>query len=109
MRGLFVQTDQPAIGALRAIRAARRQGEVLVAAFDGIPEFVDLLKKGEIVASGMQQPYLMGVKSGEAMMEHLKGQTPQKEILVPILVVTSENIDKLLPTVKETVFANEMK
>jgi ABC-type sugar transport system substrate-binding protein len=109
MRGLFVQTDQPAIGALRAIRAARRQGEVLVAAFDGIPEFVDLLKKGEIVASGMQQPYLMGVKSGEAMMEHLKGGTPQKEILVPILVVTSENIDKLLPTVKETVFANEMK
>ncbi len=63
MRGLFVQTDQPAIGALRAIRAARRDGEVLVAGFDGIPEFVELLKSGELVASGMQQPYLMGVRS----------------------------------------------
>ncbi len=109
MRGMFIQTDQPAIGALRAIRAARRQGEVLVAAFDGIPDFVDLLKKGEIVVSGMQQPYLMGVRSGEAILEHLKGGKPQKEILVPILVVTSENIEKLLPTVKETVFANEVK
>ena len=108
MRGMFIQTDQPAIGALRAIRAARRDGEVLVAAFDGIPEFVELLQSGEIVASGMQQPYLMGVRSGEAMIEHLNGGTPEKEILVPILVVTSENIEELLPTVRETVFANEI-
>ena len=60
MRGMFIQTDQPTIGALRAIKAAHREGTLLVAAFDGIPEFVDLLKKGEIVASGMQQPYLDG-------------------------------------------------
>jgi ABC-type sugar transport system substrate-binding protein len=109
MRGLFVQTDQPAIGALRAIKAARKEGEILVAAFDGIPEFVDLIQSGKIVVSGMQQPFLMGVRSGEAMVKHLKGEEPEKEILVPILVVTSENIEKLLPTVKETVFANEMK
>jgi ribose transport system substrate-binding protein len=108
MRALFVQTDQPAIGALRAIKAGRRNGEILVAAFDGIPEFVDLLKSGEIVASGMQQPYLMGVRSGEAMMEVLGGKTPEKEITVPILAITSENIDKELPTVKKTVFANEV-
>lgn len=108
MRAMFIQTDQPAIGAIRAIRAARRDGEVLVAAFDGIPEFVDLIKSGQIVASGMQQPYLMGVRSGETMIEHLNGGTPEKEILVPILVVTSENIEDLLPTVRETVFANEI-
>ncbi len=109
MRGLFIQTDQPAIGALRAIKAARRDGELLVAAFDGIPEFVDLLKSGQLVVSGMQQPYLMGQKSAEAMVTKLDGKAPEKEILVPILTVTSENIDKLLPTVKQTVFANEVK
>ncbi len=109
MRGMFIQTDQPTIGALRSIRAARRQGEVLVAAFDGIPDFIDLLKSGEIVASGMQQPYLMGVKSAEAMFEHLGGGAPEKEILVPIIVVTSENIEKLLPEIKESVFANEVQ
>jgi len=109
MRGIFVQTDQPSVGAVRAIKAAHRQGDVLVAAFDGIPEFVDLLKSGEIVVSGMQQPYLMGEKSADALFTHLEGGTPEKEILVPILVVTSKNIDQLLPTVKETVFANEVK
>ena len=85
MRGMFIQTDQPTIGALRAIKAGHREGTLLVAAFDGIPEFVDLLKKGEIVASGMQQPYLMGVKSGEALVTALKGGKPEKEILVPIV------------------------
>ena len=70
-------------------------------------EFVDLLKKGEIVASGMQQPYLMGVRSGEALFKHLKGEPVEKQILVPIMVVTNKNIDEVLPTIKETVFANE--
>jgi ribose transport system substrate-binding protein len=109
MRAVWIQTDQPAIGALRAIKAARKSDQILVAAFDGIPEFVDLLKSGQIVATGMQQPYLMGEKSAEAMFTHIEGGTPEKQILVPILVVTSENIDQVLPTVKETVFANEMK
>lgn len=108
LRGLFIQTDQPAIGALRAIKAARKDGEVLVAAFDGIPDFVDLLKSKALVCSGMQQPYLMGQKSGEALVGAIGGTKPEKEILVPILVVTSDNIDKELPTVKETVFANEV-
>ncbi len=109
MKAMFIQTDQPTMGALRAIKAGHRDGTLLVAAFDGIPEFVDLLKKGDIVASGMQQPYLMGVKSGEALITAIKGGTPEKQILVPIIVATSKNIDQILPTIKETVFGNELK
>lgn len=109
LRGLFIQTDQPAIGALRAIKAARRDGEVLVAAFDGIPEFVPLLQSGELVASGMQQPFLMGETSGQALIDHLAGEEVEKEILVPIVIVTSANIEEMLPTIERTVFANELQ
>lgn len=108
MTAMFIQTDGPTLGAVQAIKAARMTEDVLVAAFDGIPEFVPLLQSGEIVASGMQQPYLMGQKSAEAMIAHLSGQTPEKEIIVPILIVTSTNIEEMLPTIKETVFANEL-
>jgi ribose transport system substrate-binding protein len=108
MRGLFVQTDQPTTGALRAIKAGRRQGEVLVAAFDGTPELVDQIKKGEVVGSGMQQPYLMGEKSAEALLAHLKGEQVGKETSVPILIVTNKNVEQMLPTIKTTVFANEL-
>ena len=48
----------------------------------------------------MQQPYLMGVKSGEALISAIKGETPEKQILVPIIVATSKNIDQILPTIK---------
>jgi len=81
---------------------------VLVAAYDGIPEFVKLIEGGQIVGSGMQQPYLMGERSAQAMFDHLGGKTPEKRILVPIEVVTAENIKQLLPTIKTTVFGNEM-
>jgi ribose transport system substrate-binding protein len=108
MRALFVQTDQPTIGALRAVKAARREGDLLVAAFDGIPDFVGLLKSGQIVVSGMQQPYLMGTKAGDAMVSAIGGTAPDKEISVPILAVTSENIERELPTITKTVFGGEM-
>ncbi len=109
MSAIFIQTDGPTLGAIQAIKAARMTDDILVAAFDGIPEFVPLLQSGELVVSGMQQPYLMGQKSAEAMLAHLSGQTPEREIIVPILIVTSTNIEEMLPTIRETVFANEMQ
>ncbi len=108
MRGLWVQTDQPTQGALRAVKAGRREGEVLVAAFDGTPELVKLIEDGQVVGSGMQQPYLMGQKSAEALLEHLNGKMPEKQINVPILAVTPANVAQMLPTIKQTVFAGEL-
>lgn len=108
MRGLWVQTDQPSQGALRAVKAGRRDGEVLVAAFDGTPDLVDLIEKGQIVGSGMQQPYLMGQKSVEALLAHLDGKPVEKQIEVPILGVTPANVAQMLPTIKQTVFAGEV-
>lgn len=109
LRGIFVQTDTPTLGAVRALQASRRQNDVLLAAFDGVPEFVQLIKEGKIVCSGMQQPFQMGVESAKALFEHLDGKTPPKTVLVPIIVVTKENLDKELPIIKRTVFANELK
>jgi ribose transport system substrate-binding protein len=100
---------QRRVGAVRAIQAAHWENSVLLAAFDGVPEFIDLIRQGKVVASGMQQPYLMGARSAQAMFDHLKGKTPPKEILVPIIVVSQRNLDEVLSTVAQTVFANELK
>jgi ribose transport system substrate-binding protein len=107
LKAIFIQTDQPTLGALRALKAARKSGDVIVAAFDGIPEFVDLLKSGELAVTGMQQPYLMGQKAGGAIVDKLDGKTPEKSIVVPILAVTSANVDAQLATIKQTVFGGE--
>jgi ABC-type sugar transport system substrate-binding protein len=104
LKAMFIEADVPALGALRAIKAARRTGDIVVGAFDGIPEFVDLLKSGELVAAGMQQPYLMGEMAAQSLIKHLNGETPEKEVLVPVLIVTSTNIDKVLPEARKNVF-----
>ncbi|MCB8882249.1 substrate-binding domain-containing protein [Acidisoma cellulosilytica] len=105
LHGIFVETDQPTLGAIQALKAANRQNDVLVASFDGIPEFIDLLKSGQIVVAGMQQPYLMGNQAADALLSALKGGKPAKEILVPIMIATHENIDSLVPVANKTVFA----
>ena len=54
----------------------------------------------------MQQPFLMGSTAGGALIDSLGGKQPEKEIVVPILAVTSETIDAQLPTIKKTVFGD---
>ena len=109
MRGLFIQTDAPTVGAVRAVEVTRRQDQVLIAGFDGIPAFVDLIRSRKLVGSGMQQPWLMGYRSFEAMWRYLQGEKVEKEILVPILVVSEDNLEEVLPTIRQTVFANELQ
>jgi ribose transport system substrate-binding protein len=38
------------------------------------------------------------------MFDHFAGKTPPKQSLVPILVVTQENVKQLEPTIRKTVF-----
>ena len=109
LRAIFVETDQPTMGALQAIRAAKKQNDVLIGSFDAMPEVAELLKTGPLVAVGMQQPYLMGVKSAEALIASLQGKAPAKQILVPILVATGRNIVQLMPVANQTVFGIDAK
>ena len=104
MDGLFVETDEPTIGALRAIRAAHRQKTMKVAAFDGIPQFIKMIEDGTIVGSGMQQPYLFGTESAKALFQHFAGKTPPKRVEIPIIVVDKANVAKEAPIVRRTTF-----
>ncbi|MBV8471677.1 MAG: substrate-binding domain-containing protein, partial [Burkholderiaceae bacterium] len=104
LSGLFVETDQPVDGALRAISEAGKGKQVLLVSFDAMPGITRLLKGGDLVAVGMQQPFLMGDSAAEALVSYLHGRTPAKEILVPILVATGRNIDQLMPIAAKTVF-----
>ena len=88
-----MQTDTPP--SERHGRSKRRIEETRYCSpRSGVPEFIDLIRQGKIVASGMQQPYLLGVRSAQAMFDHLDGKTPPKEILVPIIVVSQKNLDE---------------
>ncbi|WP_199406819.1 substrate-binding domain-containing protein [Chromobacterium sp. ATCC 53434] len=109
LRGFFIETDQPVDGAMRAIREAGKQKQVLLVSFDAMPDVVRLLKSDALVAVGMQQPYLMGSSAAGALVAQLHGRPPAKEILVPVLVATSRNVDQLMPVAAKTVFGKPLK
>lgn len=106
LRLIFVQSDQQAIGAARAVKAARRDGDVLVAAFDGTPELLQAITDGSIVGSGMQQPYLMGGTAAKLLTVKLAGGNPPKEEMVEIMTVTRETATSKASQIKLNVFAN---
>jgi ABC-type sugar transport system substrate-binding protein len=106
---IFVHADSPSVGAVRAIQTSRMGGKVMLFGFDGMPEFIDYLRDGRLLAVGMQQPYLMGVESGKTMIRHLKGEKVEREIMVPIILVSKANLEEVLPTIKTTVFGGELQ
>ena len=104
MRGIFVEAANASLGALRAIQASRRSNDTLLVAFDGLPQFVDLIKQGDLVASAMQQPDLMGFKAAEATIDKIEGKPTQQTIALPVLIVTKDDMDQMLPVLQKTVF-----
>jgi len=107
VRGIFVMSDHPSYGALRAIREAGRGSEIIVGAFDGSHKLVDLIRKGEVVGTGMQKCYEIGTRSAELLLAHFRGEPVPKVVTVPTIVVTAHNLTSTLPEVSRSVFAGE--
>ncbi|RKP53737.1 substrate-binding domain-containing protein [Pararobbsia silviterrae] len=103
MRALFVQVDVASLGSAKAIQAARKNDDLMLAAFDGVEDFIAMLRDGRLAAFGMQQPNLMGEKAADALVEAAQGKTPPKSIVVPVVVITKDNLDANMAAVKQTV------
>lgn len=93
LRGIWLQGSDRYQAALDAIADSGRKGQVLLACFDVEPEFLRLIPRGVLVGASVQQPFLMGEKSVDAMHDYLHGTRPAKQILLPVLVVDGDNID----------------
>ncbi|MFA6191248.1 MAG: substrate-binding domain-containing protein [Sulfurimonas sp.] len=103
LRAIWLQTSNGYNGAIRAIAESGRKNEMLLIAFDAEPEFLDLIPKGVLAGSAMQQPYLMGQEAFKAMDKYLSGKDVQKNIQLPILPISTENIVQKLPVIKRDV------
>jgi len=109
LRALWLQGSDRYQGALDAITAAGKQGQILLICFDAEPEFLDMIPKGILAGAGMQQPFLMGEESVAAMDAHLKGQTVEQKRLLPVLPVSTENIKELMPVIRRNVLGIHVK
>ncbi|QOG11905.1 substrate-binding domain-containing protein [Arcobacter sp. FWKO B] len=107
LKAIWLQGSDKYKGALDAIKDSGKKNEILLITFDAELEFLDLIPKGILVGSAMQQPYLMGQESVKVMDLHLNGKEVQKNIQLPILAVSSENIEEMLPIIRKNVLGIE--
>ncbi|WP_372988390.1 substrate-binding domain-containing protein [Marinobacter sp.] len=103
LRAVWLQGSDRYQGALDAISEAGKSGEILLICFDAEPEFVNMIDQGTLVGAGMQQPFLMGEKAVETMHRHLAGQTVDKLQQLPVLTVSEDNLQQLLPVIHRNV------
>lgn len=107
LRALWLQGSDRYQGALDAIADTGKKGRILLATFDAEPEFLELIPKGVLVGSAMQQPYLMGQEAVSAMDKYLHGKKVEKNPQLPILAISTDNIKEKLPVIKRNVLGIE--
>ena len=90
-RGLFVVWDEPAIGAIKAVR--ERGLELPMTTVDlGITVAMELATGGLIKGIAAQQPYDQGVAAADAALLAIAGRQPPPWVALPGLAVTEQSV-----------------
>ena len=83
-----------ALGAAEAVKAAGRDGKVIISSMDVNPAQVTALKASKTDFTISQAPGDQAYWSVAAAIRALNGEKVPKEIRTPVVVVTKENVDK---------------
>jgi ribose transport system substrate-binding protein len=87
--GVFCANDKMAIGAMKAIQEAGKQGKIAVIGYDNIPDVKAALAAGDLKATIEQHPDLMGRYGVKMAVGMLSGRLAKGgEFLVPLEVIT---------------------
>jgi ribose transport system substrate-binding protein len=95
IKGIFAQNDEMALGAVRAL--GKRAGtDVMIVGFDAIEDALKAIQSGKMNATVAQQPDRIGSLGVENAMKVIDGGSVDKNIPVPVKLVTKENVSQFL-------------
>ncbi|MGJ0315159.1 substrate-binding domain-containing protein [Aliarcobacter cryaerophilus] len=100
LRAIWLQGSDKYKGALDAIKKANKQNEIALICFDAEPEFLEMIQNGDLVASAMQQPYIIGQEAVVTFNNYFNNKEVKKEQKMEILAISKENIDDKLKIIK---------
>ncbi len=92
VQALFACNDMMALGAIEAIAAARKSGEIIVVGFDAVEDARESIQKGEMEGSIAQYPSAMGKLAVETAVDIINGQTVSEFISTKIELITKEKL-----------------
>ncbi|MFR3728883.1 sugar ABC transporter substrate-binding protein [Lacrimispora sp.] len=92
--GVFTINDPTARGAIAALKEAGRLEHTKVVSIDGSDEGKGFIRSGEMVASAAQDPAGIGTTCIETAYRLLSGKTVEEKVVVPMSIITKENVDQ---------------
>ena len=90
IQAVFAQNDEMALGAIQAIQAAGKTGEIQVVGFDGTDDGLAAIEAGTLSATVAQQPAEMGKLAMQAAFDHFAGKDVEKSISSPLELIKSD-------------------
>ncbi|MDO5547041.1 MAG: sugar ABC transporter substrate-binding protein [Eubacteriales bacterium] len=88
-------SDEMALGAYEAVKAAGKEGEIVVSGFDGARGALESIIAGELDGSGAQDPVYEGYNGVGLAVKVLEGESFEKENECPFRIVTPENAQEV--------------
>jgi len=87
-------TGEPALlGAVAAVESQGRQESVSIVGWDLTPSAVAGIDAGYVLGVVQQDPAGMGAAAVEAALKAARGEAVEKQIAVPVTIVTKENVE----------------
>jgi ribose transport system substrate-binding protein len=94
---VFGVNDPCVLGALTAFIAAGKNEGVFFYGVDGSPDALNFVKEGKITGTVKQNPFDLGRIAAEDLYKAFEGiKIEDRHKTVPVLLVTSENVDEYL-------------
>ena len=93
LNGIFTANEPGAIGALNAAKGANKLGQVKIVGFDASPTLISGIRDGSLDSTIVQDPFTMGKRGVEILVDHLNGKPIPKEEKTPIELVTKDNLE----------------
>ena len=88
---MLCANDSMALGAVAALRAAGKLGQVFVVGYDGIGAVQNLVKEGKILATAEQHADRLAIFGIEYALEMLKDKTTPADRETPVDLITAES------------------
>lgn len=91
INGLFAASDLMALGAVEAIAAAGKTGQIAIVGFDALDEAKKAIEEGTMVGTIAQHPDAMGKAALENAYKLLQGESIPQHMAVTIELITQSN------------------
>lgn len=91
---IFCLNDLAAVGVVAALEENQMLDNVGVYGVDGSPDAKALIEEGMMDATAAQFPTEIGSRAADAIYRLLEGKSVEKNILVPVKLVTRQNVEE---------------